>query len=447
MPPDCARDARARALTLIRCYGDEATSFQTLEAAYGYFFHGDDTCVAYFDTGGAWVAAGAPIGPEPQRVAAQSAFVAAARAAGKRAHFFASERPLQGLRSLSIGEQPVWDPQHWAGMVAGHRSLREQLRRARAKGVRVRRVTGSELESGPLREQVTHVIERWLSSRTLAPMGFLVQVEPFTFGSERCCFVAESGGRVVGFAGLIPIPRRSGWFLEDLLRDPKAPNGTSELLVDAAMRWASSDGCTWLTLGLAPLAGDVPRVLRRIRALSAPLYDFPGLRAYKAKLRPDRWQRVYLCSPDSALVALYDSLHAFASGSFLRFGLATLLRGPKIMARALAALLLPWTALLILAPAERWFGAHWVKWSWVCFDVLLAFGLFRLLRKPSLALLRVLALAVTADALVTTLEVAIWNLARVRSTWDYLALGIACLGPCLSAMVLWGASRHRLRFL
>ena len=449
MPSDCARDDRARALALVGRYGDEATSFQTLEESYRYFFYGNDACVAYFDTGGAWVAAGSPIARESERAAAQTAFLSAARLAGKRAHFFASERPLAGLRSLAIGEQPVWDPQHWAAMVAGHRSLREQLRRARAKGVRVRRLDESELEAGPLREQVTRVVERWLSSRTMAPMGFLVQVEPFTRASARRCFVAEVGERVVGFAGLIPVPARDGWFLEDLLRDPKAPNGTSELLVDSAMRWAASDGCAWLTLGLAPLAGEVSPVLRRIRELSLPLYDFPGLRAYKAKFRPERWQRVYLCSPasESAVVALYDSLHAFAKGSFVRFGLATLLRGPKLMARVLAALLVPWTALLMLAPSERWFGAHWVKWTWVCFDVALALGLFRLLKKPSLLLLRVLAMAVTTDALVTTLEVALWNVARVQGPWDYVALGIACLGPCLSAMVLWGASRHRLRFL
>lgn len=436
-------------LALLKRHGEEATAFQVLESSYRYFFADDDACIAYVEVGAAWVAAGSPIAAPSARATALSAFLTAARAQRKRVHFFATEQPLPTLRALAIGEQPVWDPQRWVSRLGRLRSLREQLRRARAKGVRVRALSSDELEAPAQRMRLTRVAERWLDSRTMAPMGFLVQVEPFRFSSERRCFVAEVAGSLVGFAAVIPVPGRNGWFLEDLVRDPKAPNGTSELLVDAVMRWAASEGCNWLTLGLAPLSGSVPGPLAKIRELCAPLYDFSGLRAYKAKLRPDSWQPIYLCSPPnvSAFVALYDSLHAFANGSFARFGLRTLLRGPKIMARVLAALLLPWTALLILAPSARWFGSPWVKWAWITFDVALAFGLFRLLRKPAPALLRLLALAVTSDALLTTLQVSCWNARHVQGHWDYLVLAIACLGPCLSAMVLWGASRHRLRFI
>ena len=69
-------------------------------------------------------------------------------------------------------------------------------------------------------------------------MAFLVQLEPFGFAEQRRTFIAEQDGRVIGFAGLIPVPARGGWFLEHLVRDPEAPNGTSELLVHAVMGWA-----------------------------------------------------------------------------------------------------------------------------------------------------------------------------------------------------------------
>ena len=72
-------------------------------------------------------------------------------------------------------------------------------------------------------------------------MGFLVQIDPFTFPEERRYFVAERDGRVVAFLGIIPIYARRGWFFEDFLRDPEAPNGTVELLVDAGMRAAAAD--------------------------------------------------------------------------------------------------------------------------------------------------------------------------------------------------------------
>jgi len=81
-----------------------------------------------------------------------------------------------------------------------------------------------------------------------------------------------------------------------------------------------------VTLGLAPLAGRVAGPLRIARAMSTPLYDFRGLRAFKAKLRPHAWEPVYLCARRTPWLALGDALTAFARGSLVRFGLRTLWR-------------------------------------------------------------------------------------------------------------------------
>ena len=354
MPEAPPIDDRARVLELVSRYGACATAFQTLEPGYRYFWAaGGNACVAYVDTGSAWVAAGEPIAAPGDAADAASAFLSAAGSAGRRACFFGTERPLvatqrEPLRALSIGEQPVWDPRTWAQSLAGHRSLREQLRRARAKGVRVRELTPAELGAPELRERVTRLTERWHAAHGLAPMGFLVQVEPFEFAAQRRAFVAERAGEVVGFASAVPVPARGGWFLEDLLRDPGAPNGTGELLVHALMQWASDAHCTWLTLGLAPLAGSVPRLLRWARACSKPLYDFGGLRAYKAKFRPHSWQPAYLCYPrtQSSWLTVVDTLTAFARGSLFRFALSTLSRSAgSSRVRAYAALLTPWALL------------------------------------------------------------------------------------------------------
>ncbi len=435
-------------------HGWNATAFQTLESGYRYFFYGAEGCVAYVDTGSAWVAAGAPIVQAEQLEEAVSAFVHAAREAGKRACFFATEERLhastgEALRSLNIGEQPAWDPHGWPATLAQYRSLREQLRRARAKGVHIRQLSPAELEHGATHDQLARIAQRWLSSRAMAPMGFLVRLEPFAFPAERRCFVAEVDDRVVAFAGVIPVPARSGWFLEDLVRDPRAPNGTSELLVDAVMRWASASGCTWLTLGLAPLAGKLPRWLSFIRRNAGFLYDFEGLRAYKAKFRPDSWSPIFLSYParQHQLASIADALSAFAPGGLVRFAWRSLLRGPRVVLGALAILLVPWTLLLALVPAAPWFHASWVKWAWVCFDICVALALLRMLRKPATRLITALCLAVTADAVVTTVEAVFWNPARTRGVVPYLVLALACGAPTLAAIVLWGARHHRFRAL
>ncbi|HEX2876570.1 MAG TPA: DUF2156 domain-containing protein [Polyangiaceae bacterium] len=440
---------RERALELVRRHGWNATSFQTLEEGYRYFFEADGF-VAYFDSGSAWVVAGAPIAAAPEIAGLLRRFLAAARGAGRRVCLFATEQRLLELApgqllALRIGEQPVWDPQKWADVLARRRSLREQLRRARAKGVTVREVRAEELEAGLTRDGIERVADRWLKARNLAPMDFLVRLELFSFAADRRCFVAERAGKVVGVVGVVPVPARAGWFIEDLVRDPEAPNGTAELLIDGVMRWSAESGCNWLTLGLAPLAGDVSPLLRAARASGKLLYDFKGLRSYKAKLEPEHWAPIFLAYPPTqrAWRAVLDALWAFTRTGFWSFGWRTLTRGPIVVVRALAILLVPWTLLLALAPAESWFGSAWLKWSWVAFDVLVAAGLFRYLVKRSTASLTPLAVAVTFDAILTPVQALLWNLPRARSPFDYAIIALACVAPLLACIVLWGARSFR----
>jgi phosphatidylglycerol lysyltransferase len=437
-------------LELVRRYGWNATSFQTLEEGYRYFFHADGL-VAYVDTGHAWVAAGAPIAPIGQIEHLLCEFLRVAAEQGRRACLFATEERLlelsgDRLRSLRIGEQPVWDPRAWERILKRRRSLREQLRRARAKGVLFREVTAAELDAGETRVGIERVAERWLKTRNLAPMEFLVRLELFSFTQERRCFVAEQGGKIVGVAGVVPVPARSGWFIEDLVRDPAAPNGTGELLIDGVMRWASQRDCAWITLGLAPLAGDVSPLLRAARRSGGVLYDFEGLRSYKAKLEPEHWMPIFLSYPPTqgAVRSLLDALWAFTRTGFWSFAWRTLTRGPIVVIRALALLLIPWTLLLALAPAEHWFPWPWLKWSWVVFDVVVAAGLFRLLYKRSTASLTPLAVAVTFDAVATPLQAVLWNLPRARGVGDYAIVALGCAAPLLASVVLWGAHNFRL---
>ncbi|HET9960121.1 MAG TPA: DUF2156 domain-containing protein [Polyangiaceae bacterium] len=327
-----ALEQRHLALEAVLRHGWNATAFQTLNNEFKYFFS-QDACVAYVDTGSAWVVAGAPIAATERLREVTQMFLAEARSLGRRCCFFGTEprflKAAAGFtRSLSIGEQPVWNPQLWPETLARHASLREQIRRARAKGVMTRALDPGESIHEVIRA-TRELAESWSATHAMPPMGFLVRVNPFSFPEQRRCIVAERAGRVLAVAHLVPVPKRAGWFIEHLLRAPDAPNGTTELLVHAAMTSTRSEGCRWLTLGLAPLSGEVSPVLRLARQHMRFLYDFEGLRRFKAKLRPSSWQPIYLTHPvqQSAWLTLRDVLAAFADDSFLRFGARTLWRG------------------------------------------------------------------------------------------------------------------------
>jgi phosphatidylglycerol lysyltransferase len=437
-----------RVLALLKRHGWNATSFQILEPGFHYWFDGDDACIGYVDTGRAWVAA-APVASPDRFEVVTAGFIAAATAAGRRVCCFGTERRFlesTRWRSLRIGDQPVWRPSEWDAILAGSRSLREQLRRGRAKGVIVRAIDPAELErEHPIRGQLDALIARWLASRTIAPMGFLVQVEPFSFPAERQYFIALAGDRVVGFLDVIPIYARHGWFFENFLRDPAAPNGTVELLVDAGMRAAIAAGIEHVTLGLVPLAGAVGPWLRAARRWGRMLYDFDGLRAFKAKFRPTAWDPIFLSYPPhrSGVLALLDTLTAFARGGLLRFGIETVLRGPAIVVRLLAVLLVVWTTVLALPANARWFPSPAWQYGWVAFDIALAVTLTILSFRWHRRLADLVATAVTADAVITLGQGIVYNLPRRDGPLDIVVIAIAVIAPTAAAILLWNARAHR----
>lgn len=453
-PPDPAL------LAALAQHGRDAVSFQSVESAMRVWRDGAGTdagaggptgaVVSYFDTGSAWVAAGSPLCAREQTARAAARFVAAARAAGRRASFFAVEHPTElggDMGVLLLGEQPVFRPRRWIDELSHRRRLREQLRRARAKGVRVRTVSASEVAPGtPLRAAALRLADEWLATRRMEPMGFLVAVEPFHTPEQHRYVAAEQDGRLIAFLSAVPIPARGGWLVEDVLRSPLAPNGTAETLLDAFMR--EVEGAEMVTLGLAPLTGPIAAWQRVARFLSRPLYDFRGVRAFKERLRPGGWDHVYLCYPRTAPAALHlvDSLRAFAGGPLWRFGMRSMVRHPGGPPWVLAMPLVPWTAILGLRAALGSFSL--LGWSrpllaaWAGFDALLCYALFQVALRPTTRALMVAALAAAADAALSVHH--LWSTGIGQTPLTAVFRALATLAPVVGTVgLLWAASRAR----
>ena len=328
-----------RARDLVMALGWNATAYQIVNPGIEHWFpKSGDGVVGFVRHSGVRVVAGAPVASETDLPRVAGEFERDARLAGEQVCYFAAERRLEEVYRSSrghsralLGAQPAWTPDEWRQAIARHSSLRAQFHRARNKGVNV-----SEWPAGRATGDVhlRGVLERWLDTRRLPTLHFLVEPETLARLEDRRVFVAirtllsgSTVSEVVGFVVASPVPCRRGWLIEQFVRDPDAPNGTIELLLAHAVSALGGEGAAYLTLGLAPLArrdrsatSSEPPWLRFtlawIRAHGRRFYDFDGLEAFKAKFRPPAWEPVYAIAnkPNFTPRMLYAIAGAFGAG-------------------------------------------------------------------------------------------------------------------------------------
>ncbi len=330
---------RARALVL--AHGWNATAYQIVNPGIAHWFSDrGDAVVGYTDAGGVRVVAGAPVCALERLAGVAAEFETASHALGLRVCYFGAEGRLENLYGSArdrarvlLGAQPVWDPRGWPEIPAAHASLRAQLNRARNKGVEV---VEWEAERAQESDGLRTCLRQWLGTRGLPPLHFLVEPDTLSRLTDRRIFVAERRGSPVAFLVASPVPERRGWLIEQCVRGAHAPNGTTHLLVDAAMRALGAAGAEYVTLGLAPLSDHgAPQpdrnplwlrgLLRWVRAHGRRFYNFDGLAAFKAGLQPDRWDPVFAIADEASFSPRY--LHAIAVAFSGGSPVAIVLRG------------------------------------------------------------------------------------------------------------------------
>lgn len=322
-----------RARYLVLRHGWNATAYQILNPGIRHWFSSKgDAVIGFVEHHGVRVVAGAPVCPSERLAAVAAEFEADAARQGKRVCYVCAEsrvetlyRERDGYSRVLLGAQPVWDPQKWPSIIRGKSSLRAQLNRARNKGVAVVEWPSGRAENDP---ELHRCLKEWLSLHGLPALHFLVEPETLARLGDRRVFVAHRHDDVVGFLVASPIPERSGWLIEQNLRGAHASNGTTELLLDSAMRALASEGAEFITLGLAPLSTKAEGsseenplwlriLLAWLRAHGRRFYNFRGLEQFKAKFEPAHWDPVYAIAnePRFSPSTLYAVAAAFSNGS------------------------------------------------------------------------------------------------------------------------------------
>ena len=297
-----------RARDLVLRFGWNTISYQILNPGLLLWFSPTlDSVIGYVATSTHHIVAGAPICNDRDMTESVLEFSTYTTSFKKKVCFFgAQERiatilaQLSPTSSILLGAQPIWTPRQWLDRSHAKPSLRAQFSRAAHKGVRIefwesRRATNSEL--------LYHCLHDWIDGRHLPPMHFLVEPDTLEHLDDRIVAVAIRDDTIVGYCIASPIPMRSGWLIEQIIRRRTAPNGTTELLLEQLILHLHSLGSRLITLGLSPLSRhyrskkDHPlwlsTALRLTRLYGRYFYNFDGLDTFKAKFLPEEWEPVY----------------------------------------------------------------------------------------------------------------------------------------------------------
>ena len=342
------RVSTARSTRRARAESDPTGELLRLQTLYGFNAHSlvsiapgarlwstpeIDGAVIYSEFGRVWLAAGDPLASAEESVELARLFMLAAKRRGRVAAFvpvtarFARDTQALGLGAVKVGAAPYFDLQAWSPRGDRAKKMRAGVNQARRVGVSVEEVAA---DAG-LRDETERLCRRWLDARRAAvSFGWLFLLDPFQHAAHKKFFAArDSSGALVGFLAASPIPARGGWYLEDVLRHPEAPPSTADLLVFEALTRLAASGARLATLGTSPLAhegdddvptGGYPVVERALRLASRRLsafYNFEGLRRFKSKFVPTRWESEYVLGPRGVTMpprVAYAVVRAIAPG-------------------------------------------------------------------------------------------------------------------------------------
>lgn len=326
-------------------FGCNATAYQILNPGISHWFDpGRETVVGYVRRGSWILVAGEPVCAPAALPDAIAQFETWAERRRLRVCYVCASDPVRNLLGNSgryagivMGAQPVWNPADWPAILRARGSLRAQLHRSINKGVRIEEWSPAEAAGSA---EIRQTLTEWLHGRRLPPMHFLVEPEVLQgVVDDRLLFVARREDRVVAFLVASPVAARNGYLVEELARSSRAPNGTSELLIDAAMKRFAEAGCTFATMGLVALASGTihenPFWIRTLmllaRAHANRFYNFRGLEHFRAKMHPARWENIYAISKEKHFSpqALYAMGGAFSAISPWRAVALAILKGAR----------------------------------------------------------------------------------------------------------------------
>lgn len=262
----------------------------------------------YAVQGRSWVVLGDPVGPPAEHAGLIREFLERCDDfAGVPVFYEIGASGLHlyadfGLRFVKIGEAARVDLQRFTlENRAGYRH-RQALKRVEKAGATFRVLSPDEVLARL--PELRRVSEDWLAERSTAEKGFSLGFFDEAYVARFPVAIIERGNEILAFANIWSGAGRAELSLDLMRHGHDAPSGIMESLVVHLMLWGQQHGYRYFVLGMAPLSGfetsSAASLWNRLGAFvyeyGEAIYNFQGLRAFKAKFHPD-WEPHYLAYP------------------------------------------------------------------------------------------------------------------------------------------------------
>lgn len=307
--------ARARLGFLLARYGGGSLGWMRTWPGFTTWLTEDGRCaVSHRVVYGVAIALGDPVGPEDEKCAAALEFRRYALRSGWVPCFFAASGEIAkelakahaGIRwrAVSVGQDAVLKLPGLAFTGKKWQDVRTARNHAAKQGIRPFEVNWHDA-SPQLLEQIHSVSTAWAGSKALPAMGFTLGTPDLAKDGVMRTIVAIDDDEVVhGVTTWMPIQQDGqtiGWTLDVMRRKPEGFRPVMEFLIAECAMLFASEGCTVMSLSVAPLAQPnregpvvgVDRLLARLSDVLEPAYGFKSLLAFKAKFMPE-FSPVYL---------------------------------------------------------------------------------------------------------------------------------------------------------
>ena len=268
----------------------------------------NDAFLMYRVQGSTWVVMGDPVGPR----AAWSELVWAIRRAsdqvrGRLCFYQASEAMLPlfvelGLGSIKYGEEAQIGLADFSLAGPRAKALRHGLRRAEAAGLTFEIIARAEVPDHLI--ALRAVSDAWLAGHKGHEKRFSLGAFDAQYIARFDCAAVRGPAGIVAFANIWPTARKQELSVDLMRHTPGAPYGTMDMLLVRLLEWGGAEGYARFNLGLAPLSGIKgdrlsplwAKLGRTLYENGERFYSFAGLRAFKAKFKPE-WHSRYIGSP------------------------------------------------------------------------------------------------------------------------------------------------------